>query len=689
METTPRVPFPQAAARLPGALLIAACPALLFTLRVPRLGISDWIYVGLLVLHAGLGITLLLRARGSKTPPLPCPANPFLLFKASELMLAVLVVFFLFVYIFATNANMDYVQRFIASGGLRLAPNSRAERLAAAERFVPLFIVDLFWLVYPRIRLRSVIGEVMARNDRDARMAHIHAWALPLILFSGFLFAMAFPSFLSTDGLFPLAYICLIPLFLVLYAAPTGWGIFYCSVFGVFQAMITNYWLGTFNLVSLQFATVVTLLEYIPFLAVSLPIFRRAGRLDFLVFPAAWTIFDYLRSLGFLGYPWGMLGTSQFPFILLIQVASLTGVWGVTFLVTLFNSATAAALLGLIRRGKVRKAPLIVALASFAAALGWGAIRMAGVDAAAGHGRTVRLALIQQNGDPRKDDYNSDFNVLRRLTDQTLSLKPDLIVWSETAFVPNIRRWSAEDPAKEPLAALVRDFLSYQKTLGTWLVTGNDDYSIIQTPQGQERLEYNAAILFSPSGDRTGTYRKIHLVPFTESFPFKKQLPGVYSLLMNFDVHLWEPGSGRLVFDIPGLSFSTPICFEDVFPTDVREFVLSGAEAIVNLSNDYWSLTDAEAMQHAVNGLFRAVENGKPLARASASGLTCLVDPLGRITARAPLYESAALVVDMRVSDLGATLYTRWGDWFPLTLSVFLVLFAALIAFNAVRKRAP
>jgi apolipoprotein N-acyltransferase len=337
----------------------------------------------------------------------------------------------------------------------------------------------------------------------------------------------------------------------------------------------------------------------------------------------------------------------------------------------------------------VRKAPLIVALASFAAALGWGAIRMAGVDAAAGHGRTVRLALIQQNGDPRKDDYNSDFNVLRRLTDQTLSLKPDLIVWSETAFVPNIRRWSAEDPAKEPLAALVRDFLSYQKTLGTWLVTGNDDYSIIQTPQGQERLEYNAAILFSPSGDRTGTYRKIHLVPFTESFPFKKQLPGVYSLLMNFDVHLWEPGSGRLVFDIPGLSFSTPICFEDVFPTDVREFVLSGAEAIVNLSNDYWSLTDAEAMQHAVNGLFRAVENGKPLARASASGLTCLVDPLGRITARAPLYESAALVVDMRVSDLGATLYTRWGDWFPLTLSVFLVLFAALIAFNAVRKRAP
>ena len=101
------------------------------------------------------------------------------------------------------------------------------------------------------------------------------------------------------------------------------------------------------------------------------------------------------------------------------------------------------------------------------------------------------------------------------------------------------------------------------------------------------------------------------------------------------------------MFRHPLFTFSTPICFEDSFPNDVRLFVLVGAQVILNISNDYWSLTDTEAMQHAANAVFRVVENGRPLARAAASGLTCLVDSLGRITARAPLYEPAVLVVDV------------------------------------------
>ncbi len=120
---------------------------------------------------------------------------------------------------------------------------------------------------------------------------------------------------------------------------PLGRGILYGTLAGVLQTMISNYWLGTFNLLTLQFVTVVTALEYVPFMAATLVIFRRAGKLGFLVFPAAWTVFDWLRGMGFLGYPWGMLGTSQYSVIPLIQVASLTGVWGVTFVVTLANSA--------------------------------------------------------------------------------------------------------------------------------------------------------------------------------------------------------------------------------------------------------------------------------------------------------------------------------------------------------------
>jgi apolipoprotein N-acyltransferase len=285
--------------------------------------------------------------------------------------------------------------------------------------------------------------------------------------------------------------------------------------------------------------------------------------------------------------------------------------------------------------------------------------------------------LVQQNDDPRKNDYRLVFDTLRSLTDRALIASPDLVVWSETAFVPNIRRWSGEDPATYPLAALVRDFLTYQKGTGRWLLTGNDDYSLLMHDGREERLDYNGSVLFSPQGSRVETYHKIHLVPFTEYFPFKRQLPGIYGLLQSFDAYLWEPGDRRVVFRHPLFAFSTPICFEDVFPNDVRRFVREGSEVILNLSNDYWSLTEAEGMQHAANAVFRAVENGRPIARAAASGLTCLVDTHGRITARLPFYVEGCLVVDVPLPPARQTLYTRWGDWFPLLLAAILLFVAS------------
>jgi apolipoprotein N-acyltransferase len=308
--------------------------------------------------------------------------------------------------------------------------------------------------------------------------------------------------------------------------------------------------------------------------------------------------------------------------------------------------------------------------------LGWAGVRFLEEDSRErAAGASVRLALVQQSMDPRKDDYNEDFDVLRKLTEETLPRDPDLVVWSETAFVPNIRRWSKEDPAVYPYAALVRDFLAWQRSINRWLITGNDDYTLNE--QTGERLDYNGSVLFSPQGERVETYHKLHLVPFTEYFPYKKQLPGVFKLLENFDAYLWEPGDRRVVFRHPKVALSTPICFEDAFADDVRRFVIAGAQVIINLSNDYWSLTDTEAMQHASNAVFRAVENGVPLARASASGLTCLVDPTGRIRARAPLYQESAIVVDVPVASPPRTLYNRWGDWFPIAMALFLFLIPA------------
>ncbi len=644
---------------------------------------SELLYGLLLILHLTCGVALALCAKRKR--PTAGRASLFLLFRAPELFLSIGAVLFLFSYIYATNANMDYVQRFMAShGNLRLAPNSTQERLAACLRFIPLLALDAAWYLYFRLRRRPLARRALG-GDRFT-----HTWALPLALLSGILYALAFPSFLRTAGVPALGWICLVPLLLCLADAPTGWGVLYGTLAGVLQTMISNYWLGTFNLLTLQFVSVITALEYMPFMAVSLLILRRSRGAGFMIFPAAWTVFDWLRSMGFLGYPWGMLGASQYSVIPIIQISSLTGVWGVTFLVVLCNSCAAWYLGRALKARSIgrraagasfirwRVGPAVVLAAALAFTLGWAGWNVFSEAARSTAGaRSVRLALIQQNDDPRKNDYRLVFDTLRGLTDRALALRPDLVVWSETAFVPNIRRWSHEDPAAYPLAALVRDFLAYQKATGKWLLTGNDDYSLEMRNGTEERQDFNGAVLFSPQGTRVETYHKIHLVPFTEYFPFKKQLPDIYQLLLSFDAYLWEPGYRRVVFRHPLFAFSTPICFEDVFPDDVRRFVRAGADVILNLSNDYWSLTEAEGMQHAANAVFRAVENGRPIARAAASGLTCMVDPHGRITARSPFYTESFLIVDVPLSSSRQTLYTRWGDWFPLALAGFLFLLSA------------
>ena len=628
---------------------------------------GEYLYACLLLLNV-FTAAVIIRDRLRRAAP-----SSFLLLRAPEMLFALGAVLFLFSYIYATNANMSYVQRFMAThGNLRLAPDSAKERLTACLRYLPLLVADALAIWFFRSR-----GSPLASAGLRP-LSPVATWALPLAFVSGVLSALSFPSFLDIAGLPILGWVSLVPILIVLQEVDIPQGVFYGTVAGIVQTMISNFWLGTFDLLTLQFVTVVTLIEYMVFMAAALLALRWSRGAGFLVFPAAWTVFDWVRSQGFLGYPWGMPGTSQYSVIPVIQIASVTGVWGVTYVVVLANSVVALYVSGRLRAARRGPAPAIVLAGVLIAVFGWGAVRMwmdraARLRASAEPGRTVRVALVQQDADPRKDNYRDVFDTLKRLTALALPSKPDLVAWSETAFVPNIRRWSKEDPAKYELAALVRDFLAYQKTIGTWLLTGNDDYEFVIRNGVQERLDYNGSVLFSPSGERMETYHKIHLVPFTEYFPFKKQLPWLYQFLLSFDAYLWEPGDRRVVFHHPLFSFSTPICFEDSFPNDVRLFVAAGAQVILNLSNDYWSQTDTEAMQHAANAVFRAVENGRPLARASASGLTCLVDPLGRITARGPFYEPAELVVDIPLPGIGFTPYTRWGDWFPVAALILLV----------------
>lgn len=670
------------AAVLAGSSLVTILVAFAPDISIAPIDMGSVFYVVFVMLHPAWAVSLL---AGEPYKPI----DPAQQRRAAEILFFFGLFLFLFAYIFASNANMDYVQRFIAAGGnLQLAPDTATERLIATGRYVPLLLVDLILWTQAVLRSREVSDEPPL-------------WPAPVLTLAAVALSVgANPSFVDVQGFSWLGWISLVPLFVMLRRETAqgrpGRAIGYGVLYGVLFTLVGNYWLGTFNLISLQAVGVIFLGFYAIYMPVAVVLLRLvpAGVARAVVLPLSWTVFEAARSAGFLGYPWLLSAHSQYQNLAVIQWAEFGGVWLVSLIVLVVNAALAEAILshrsgagpgGLPpvghggRRPPTRRTWVLVAVATLILSHGVGALMLMRELPSRD---TVRMALVQQNSDPRKHDYDETLDALQRITDQTLQHDPDLIVWSETAFVPNIRRWSREDPERYRLARLVQEFNGYQKSLGRWLVTGNDDYRRVLDEDGREveRNSYNAAVLFSDSGERRETYHKIRLVPFTEHFPYEKQFPWVHSMLQDFDIAFWTPGAERTIFHHPQVRFATPICFEDVFPQEVRRFALEGMEVIVNLTNDYWSLQETAAQQHFAAALFRTVELRRPMVRATASGVTSHIDSRGSIVATTPQYSEEYLIADVAVPAAGATgsgpatLYMRWGDWVPYGAAVGLVI---------------
>lgn len=639
----------------------------------------------------------------------------FLLFLGLELITALLLVFrrerlfnqaqlilgstlFLFALFFARNANMDYVRRFVAHGGaLKLAADTARQQLEVSLRFLPPLFVNLgLYLFSGGPRPGGGPGRAIRSNSSPLRGSGISApipAALARVLLqpptllagwlSGALFAFALPSLVSLDGIPVLAFVALVPLFRAVRKSSAGEAAMGIMAFASLQVMLINFWHATYSYVSLPFTVLLSMAQWLIFLPVLVFLLRRPGRIWMLAVPAVWLAFDWLRGMGFLAYPWGMLGTALYRTIPLIQIASLTGVWGVSWFLFLFN----AALTELIANPR-RRLPLVLMAAALLVPLLFGTVSLLGADRA--EGETTRLLLVQHNRDPRKHDYAESVDALLRLSEEGIARaqaegRPvELVVWPETAFVPDLRYWMRPGNAGRPRRKLAERLFQATNEWGIPLVTGTSDHKRLPGEEDRDypAISYNSALIIEPGTGIGGIYHKIRLVPFTEYFPFKEELPGVYAQLDKFDVTEWEPGTEYRVLSHGDFTFATPICFEDIMPGHVRRFVQAGAGAIVNISNDYWSLSSVEGMQHGVNGLFRAVENRIPLVRATTSGLTVGVDPYGRMLGSLPFFEEGALIIDLPAGSAGSSLYTRWGDWFPL-LMLLIGIGAALREFGS------
>ncbi|MFA6688458.1 MAG: apolipoprotein N-acyltransferase [Sphaerochaetaceae bacterium] len=493
-----------------------------------------------------------------------------------------------------------------------------------------------------------------------------------LLALSAILASLAFPNPVSEKGWSYLAFISLVPMFFVVDKA--SWKSIWLDgfVYGFVFYLVYNYWLKTFHPLAILIAPILESLQYLlllPLLKAANSLYRRRG---YLAQTVCYVGYLYLTQQGFLGYPYGNISAALWNRPLLIQTASIFGIWGICLMLVLPQTFVAQRLAKR-QDGQLRtfRTDGIVYGTLALACLAFGAVTLHWYDTAEPE-RTMRIATVQHSADSWKGGYATyerNFETLSSLTLEAMEESPDMVVWSETAFVPSVA-WHTAYPSNAMASKLCDRFVDFGKGLSVPLVTGNPEGLIKDEtipailPDGSWNWKtYNTVILFG-EGDILGTYRKQRLVPFTEHFPYEKQFPWLYRLLLANDYKWWEKGTEATVFGWDGLAFSTPICFEDTFGYLNAAFVRNGADLLMNLTNDSWSGAVAAQMQHMQLSVFRAVENRRPLLRSTNSGMTCLVLPSGRVIDIQEPFTESWHIYDVPIGQReGLTFYTEHPDF--------------------------
>jgi apolipoprotein N-acyltransferase len=395
----------------------------------------------------------------------------------------------------------------------------------------------------------------------------------------------------------------------------------------------------------------------------------RDYRIALVSTPFLWVAVELARTR-ITGFPWNLLGISQVDNAALCRLAGWTGVYGVSFEIMAVNVAMAAVLL--VPKGK-RTAMLVAALAA-TAVLQVGSL----IEPPAAH--ADRTALLVQQNLPVAADWTPAYfqQTLHDLADLSVksavsnsTTKPDLIIWPETPapFFTNDAHFH------QTINAIT------QQT-GAWAVVGaigmNSQRSNADAPM------FNSAALVSPEGAWTARYDKVHLVPFGEYVPF----PSLFSFAggLTQEVGRSAPGTSRMPLHAGDTWLGTFICYESIFPDEVRQFANNGAQVFVNVSNDGWYGDSGAYAQHLNQTRMRAIENNRWILSTTDTGVTGSIDPEGRVVARLPRKERLALVAPYALTSV-TTFYTRHGDWFAYACAIISV--GALLMRFVHKKQTP
>ncbi|MFH0791118.1 MAG: apolipoprotein N-acyltransferase [Candidatus Omnitrophota bacterium] len=407
--------------------------------------------------------------------------------------------------------------------------------------------------------------------------------------------------------------------------------------------------------------------------------------------PSIWVILEYLRSYMFiLGFPWAILGYSQYLNLPVIQIADITGVFGVSFLVMMANVVVYEVMrYGLCVLRQKQKAPFFIVkwllpVVILGLSLGYGFYKLRITHDA---GRSALKVSVIQGNIPQELKWNDRYKnfIINRylsLSIQAAKDSPDLIVWPEAALPVVLE--------EEPL--FLEKIKSFNNKFNVPLVLG-----AVTT---RDNLYYNSAVLISKEGRFLNRYDKLHLVPFGEYIPLKKILPFLETIVPIGEI---ERGRDWTVFELEDSfdsqsasrsasvpvnplnrqtgkpKFSVLICFEDLFPELSREFIKRGADFLVNITNDAWYKKTSASYQHLQASVFRALENRVFLARASNTGISGFISPNGRIISLVHDQENKNIFIsgydtqNINPSDIKGSFYTRYGDIFIFVCLLFVL----------------
>lgn len=501
-----------------------------------------------------------------------------------------------------------------------------------------------------------------------------------LALLSGALTALSHPKF----GLSFFAWISLIPLLFIILKKSPGQSFLLGLIAGFSYYAALVYWIPSvpahYGNMPLPFsiATYILLVLFLAlywafFSLICTKIYHSSPKVSFFILPFIWVSFEYILTYFLTGFPWGLIGSTQYSNICFIQLASITGVYGLSFILVFFQSAfvysmkdrkkwpffTALALVLLIHAGgflSLKKTPL--------------------------NETSFKAAVVQGNvpSDIYWDEAPTQlkwdlFNHHLELSRQAYEKGARLIIWPEFS-VPLCFSCSFGlfQDFKEKIAQFARE-------KGCTLLLGTNETS---GPAGN-KLYHNTALCLKPDLSMS-LYYKMHLVPFGEYTPYKKIF--FFIEKMTHAIGDISPGTQHSLHSFEGIRFGSPICYEIIFPNLVRKFVKRGANFLVTITNDGWYGKSSAPYQHFSMAVLRAVENRRFLLRAATTGISGIIDPYGRILSKSELMTSTYLTGNITPRQ-GLTFYTRYGDILPggsLTLTaIFLIL--ALAKRKNERKR--